>query len=94
MTLAEALRNRPELKGEAFNFSNELQITALDLVQRILAVMESPLQPVILNQAVNEIRHQYLSAEKARRMLQWKPLYDLDSALVQTVSWYRDYLTA
>ncbi|MBZ2178159.1 MAG: GDP-mannose 4,6-dehydratase [Acidobacteria bacterium] len=94
MTLAEALWNRPELKGEAFNFSNELQITALDLVQRILAVMESPLQPVILNQAVNEIRHQYLSAEKARRMLQWKPLYDLDSALVQTVSWYRDYLTA
>jgi CDP-glucose 4,6-dehydratase len=94
LTLAEAVRSRPELYGEAFNFSNELQITALELVRRILAVMESPLEPVILDQAVNEIRHQYLSAEKARRVLGWKPLYELDSALVETVGWYRNYLRA
>ena len=29
MLLAEALAERPELRGEAFNFSNESQVTVL-----------------------------------------------------------------
>ena len=37
--------------------------------------MESDLQPEIRNEASNEIRHQYLSAEKAREMLGWQPLF-------------------
>src|SRR5947208_2479941 len=32
MLLAELLHSRPELKGAAFNFSNEIQVTALELV--------------------------------------------------------------
>ena len=34
MLLAEKLAARPELLGEAFNFSNEIQITVLDLVRK------------------------------------------------------------
>jgi len=92
MLLAEQLASRPELSGEAFNFSNELQVTVLDLVQRILRTMESPLEPDVRNEATNEIRRQYLSAEKARRLLDWQPLYSLDEALAKTVEWYRDSL--
>src|SRR5205085_6986915 len=69
MFLAEKLAERPELKGEAFNFSNELQITVSELTERILRVMNSDLQPDIRNEASNEIKHQYLSAEKARSLL-------------------------
>ena len=36
MLLAEQLAARPELRGQAFNFSNEIQVTVLDLVDRIL----------------------------------------------------------
>src|SRR5215470_3652994 len=36
MLLAESLHCRPELRGEAFNFSNELEVTVLGLVKRIL----------------------------------------------------------
>ena len=53
--------------GEAFNFSNELQVTVLDLVRQILRLMGSDLEPDVRNEASNEIRHQYLSAAKARR---------------------------
>ena len=42
MVLAEALARRPDLRGEAFNFSNEIQVTVLDLVQAILQKMGSP----------------------------------------------------
>ncbi len=42
-------------------------------------------------EASNEIKHQYLSAAKARRMLGWNPHYTLDVALQETIAWYRDY---
>ena len=94
MTLAEALAKCPELGGEAFNFSNELQISVLDLVQQILDQMGSTLEPDVRNEANNEIRHQYLSAGKARELLGWQPLYTLGDGLSKTITWYREFLTA
>ena len=94
MLLAEQMARNPSLRGEAFNFSNELQVTVLELTEKILAVMGSDLRPDIRNEASNEIKHQYLSAAKAQRMLDWKPLYSLDGALEKTIQWYTDFLTA
>ena len=85
MLLAEKLAEHPELKGEAFNFSNEIQVTVCEIVERILKLMDSNLKPEILNQVQNEIRHQYLSAEKARRVLNWHPLFSLDGGLNKTI---------
>ena len=90
--LAEQLIRDPELRGHAFNFSNEIQITVLDLVRRISRLMNKDIDPLVLNQATNEIRHQYLSAEKARRMLGWSPLFTLDQGLQATVRWYERFL--
>jgi CDP-glucose 4,6-dehydratase len=92
MLLAEELAARPELRGEAFNFSNEIQITVLDLTARILKIMNSSVEPDVQNEASNEIKHQYLSAEKARKMLNWSPLFTLDQALETTVNWYKEFL--
>jgi len=92
MTLAEALAARPELKGRAYNFSNEIQVTVLDLVRRVLRAMGSTLEPDVRNEASNEIIHQYLSAERARTELNWAPLFDLDSGLGRTIAWYEDFL--
>ena len=90
--LAEALRARPELAGEGFNFSNEIQVTVLELVHRILSHMGSSLEPDVRNEATHEIKHQYLSAAKARRLLDWAPSFELDTGLERTVTWYRDFL--
>jgi CDP-glucose 4,6-dehydratase len=92
MLLAEHLANMPGLRGHAFNFSNELQITVVELVRRILDLMGSPLEADVRNQASNEIRHQYLSAAKARQMLDWRPLFSLDQGLERTIRWYREFL--
>ena len=93
MHLAEQLAARPELAGHAFNFSNENQVTVLELVQRILATMQADRQPVVLGHASHEIRQQHLSAAKARSMLAWQPLFTLEEGLTRTVSWYKNHLS-
>jgi CDP-glucose 4,6-dehydratase len=69
-------------------------VTVLELVDRILELMDSNLEPEVRNEAVNEIRKQYLSAEKARNGLGWRPLFSLDDGLGATIAWYRDFLGA
>jgi CDP-glucose 4,6-dehydratase len=92
ITLAEQLSRRPELAGDAFNFSSELRISVADLVQRILSTMESSLVPEVRNEVSNEIREQYLDAGKARSVLHWQPAFTLDAGLAETVAWYRRHL--
>lgn len=92
MMLAERLAADRSLAGEAFNFSNELQITARQVVDDVLREMGSDLQPEVLNQASNEIPHQYLTAAKARRMLGWGPLFTFPEGLRKTIAWYREFL--
>ena len=92
--LAERLAADKNVIGHAFNFSNESRITVSELVERILALMKSDLRPDVRNEAVNEIREQYLSAAKARDVLGWKPLFTLDEGLRRTIDWYREFLGA
>ena len=92
MLLAEKLAANPQLRGEAFNFSNEIQMTVLDLVTMLTSKLGSDLIPEVRGEASNEIIHQYLSAKKARTMLQWEPLFTLEQGIERTISWYRNFL--
>lgn len=92
MTLVEKLAQDTNLRGEAFNFSNERQVTVLEIVQQINALMGGQLEPEIRDEISNEIVHQYLSAEKAHRILGWQPLFTLEEGLRRTIAWYRDFL--
>ena len=55
-------------------------------------MMGADMQPEIRNEASNEIRHQYLTAAKARTMLDWRPLFTLDEGLAATIAWYKRML--
>ncbi len=92
--LAECMARSPEVIGHAFNFSTEIQVTVLEMIQKILGHMQSSLKPEILGQATHEIKHQYLSAQKAKEMLKWSPSFGLDEALQRTIAWYMNYLQA
>jgi CDP-glucose 4,6-dehydratase len=92
MLLAEKLAHNPDLRGQAFNFSNEIQLTVLGLVGRLLTLMNSELEPDVRNEATNEIRQQYLSAAKARQLLDWQPLFTLEEGLRRTIDWYKAFL--
>lgn len=92
MLLAERLASRPDLRGQAFNFSNEVEITVNQVVKNILFLMGSNLEADVRNEATNEIRRQYLSAKKAHEELNWHPLFTLDDGLSRTINWYRNFL--
>lgn len=90
--LAEKLADAPELAGQAFNFSNERPMTVLEVVDRVLGLMDSGLRPDVRDEVHHEISEQRLCAAKAREMLGWRPLFDLDQGLARTIDWYRSFL--
>jgi CDP-glucose 4,6-dehydratase len=92
VTLAEQI-DRPDVVGGAFNFSAESPVATRELVETIQAVMGAKhLLPVILGQAESEIKHQTLSAERARTILGWSARHSLSEGLARTVDWYREFL--
>ena len=91
LLLAEATAKQSPIHGNAFNFSYERPMPATEVVEAILGHMgRSDLQAKILNNASNEIPHQFLESGKAREMLKWKPKYDFDEGLRRTIPWYED----
>lgn len=94
MCLAENLE-RDDVRGEAFNFSPEVPVSVLELVQHIAGVMNrEDITPDIRNTARGEIPSQYLDAGKAQRILNWKLQYSMDEGLRETVDWYKNFLAA
>lgn len=93
MRLAECLDDE-RVRGGAFNFSTENPMTVLEVVSSIGELMQcSHLEPDIRNCAKGEIRNQRLSAEKARNVLEWEPIFDIESGLRETIEWYRAFLS-
>jgi CDP-glucose 4,6-dehydratase len=92
MLLAERLAADAALTGEAFNFSNEAQLTVRQMVERILVLMGMSADFDMRNDASNEIPNQSLSAERARTELGWRPLFTLDEGLQRTIEWYSQLL--
>jgi CDP-glucose 4,6-dehydratase len=88
MLLAEKMREL-DIAGEAFNFSNENKFTVKNITEKIIQVMNFDLKPVILNEVKNEILHQYLSANKAKTILNWEPKYTIEEGLKETINWYK-----
>ena len=91
LLLAEKLEEIPSIKGQAFNFSNENPLSALEIAQKLLDLMGSSLKLEILGEASQEIKNQFLDATKAKTVLNWKPLFPLEEGLKRTISWYNAY---
>lgn len=88
--LAEKMDDN-KILGQPFNFSNDQPLKVIEIVNKVLEVMESDLKPVILNETNNEIKEQYLSSKKARKILGWKPSYTIEDGLKKTVNWYTQF---
>lgn len=91
LLLAEKME-KSNLFGEAFNFSNETPVSVLNLVKSIYKIAGKSPNYRVLNQAEYEIPHQYLSAKKAKKILNWRPGYKLEEGLKRTIQWYKKVL--
>ena len=92
LQLAEVMSERPEILGEAFNFSSGEPLSTLELVALLQQTVGTDLDPIVGATATGEVDVQHRSSEKAKRVLGWTPHQDTRGALTDTVSWYRDHL--
>lgn len=89
ISLAENLLKK-KLQGEAFNFGTGNPVSVLDLVNKMLNISKKAnLKPEIKNTAKGEIKDQYLSCEKASKILNWKPSHSLEEGLTKSYQWYK-----
>lgn len=92
LMIAEQL-GQGKLAGETFNFGWGKPNSALDVVNTIIKVSNYPnLEPIILDEVKNEIKDEYLSADKARQTLGWQPADTLETGIAKTMAWYREFL--
>ena len=84
--------HRPEVKGEAFNFSAEKPLNVLEIVEAVTRARGSKLTPDVRNTAVAEIKDQYLDSSRAKAVLGWTSSWTLATALGETVDWYKAFL--
>ena len=90
-SLAEQVQ-RPEVRGEAFNFSAGKPLNVLEIVAAVTKVVGVSLAPDVRDTARAEIRDQYLDSTRAQAVLGWRSGWTLEQGLAETVSWYRAYL--
>ena len=91
MTLANNV-GRGDVRGQAFNFGWGRGHSVIEVVRQILAATGSVLEPRILGQNRGEISRQWLSSDKAQRVLGWRPAVELNEGIAASVRWYRDLL--
>jgi CDP-glucose 4,6-dehydratase len=93
LTLGHAL-DRKDVQGEAFNFSTNNPMSVIEVVNLIIKMMGSKLEPRILNEAKAEIKDQYLNSTKAKEVLGWKAKYVIEPGLKETIKWYKEFFKA
>lgn len=95
LILAEKLDEKG-VKGNAFNFGSNSPIKILDLVNKIIEISGKKLKPRILSKGKlkAEINIQYLSSEKAKKLLDWGVKVPLEMGLKETMKWYTKFFAS
>ena len=87
--------SNPEAAGQDFNIGNPVTASTIyDLAQRIIRLAQSKSAVRTTAHTFSDIGVRLTAAAKARRLINYKPSYDLDQGLTPTINWYREHLDA
>ena len=79
--------------GTAVNVGMGTEITMGDLAQRIAALMDVDVEPLMQPERVrpsgSEVERLVCDNTRIRELASWSPNYDLDSGLMETIAWMR-----
>ena len=92
LMLAERMYNNNEFSGD-WNFGPESHkdITVKELAETFIELWRSGNYIIEKMQSYNEANSLQLDISKAKRVLNWAPRYDFDTALKRTIDWYKFY---
>ncbi|MEE2828710.1 MAG: hypothetical protein VX498_05955, partial [Myxococcota bacterium] len=92
--LLETLTN-DDAVGQDFNLGNPMNtLTIYDLAKRTIRLADSKSELIFQHIDYSDIDIRVPRTVKARNVLGWKPRFEIDEAIVQTLDWYRENLDA
>jgi nucleoside-diphosphate-sugar epimerase len=88
-----AARSEKPLEGEVINVGCGHQVT----VNHLAAIMgksfgREDLKPVHENERAGDLKYSYADLQRARSLLQYRPIVDFESGLAVTLDWYKSVL--
>jgi CDP-glucose 4,6-dehydratase len=92
LAIADAL-DRDEVRGEAFNAGGGRAFAVGEVVETIIRLAETGVEPDIQGSGnpEGEIDRQYVDPTKLREVCGWEPSVQLEEGLRRTIEWYRDH---
>jgi nucleoside-diphosphate-sugar epimerase len=85
-----ACLEHPAAVGQAFNIGNPRgAVTIYDLAQRIKRLSDAPGEIVFQPLHYADVELRIPNVRKAREVLGWEPVVELDEGLEKTIAWYR-----
>ena len=85
-----ACLEHPAAVGQTFNIGNPRSaVTIYDLAQRIRRLSGAPVDIVFQPLHYADVELRIPNVEKARELLDWEPVVELDEGLEKTIAWYR-----
>lgn len=77
--------------GESYNISGNNEINNLIIIKKILKILGKPSNFIVHTDDRPGHDYRYsLDSTKIRKNLKWRPKYNFDSALNETIKWYMD----
>ena len=77
--------------SETINIASGTEVKIKNVVEKILNITGNPVIPnYTLENRAYEPERWYCNITKAKKILDWEPLYDLDKGLEKTVRWYKN----
>ncbi|NOW85434.1 UDP-glucose 4-epimerase [Clostridium beijerinckii] len=72
-----------------YNISTNQKVRVNELFQLIGKALNRNIKPIYTNTREGDIRNSYMSYEKAKKHLGWKPEYNLIDGVIETINYYK-----
>ncbi|MGQ9460598.1 MAG: dTDP-glucose 4,6-dehydratase [Candidatus Bathyarchaeaceae archaeon] len=85
--------NHNEPITEPINFGSGREVSIIDLANIIIDLCgkKGSIKPIHVEPRIGEVERLIADATKAKRLLGWKPKYDLEEGLRAFIQWYKKY---
>lgn len=81
-------------KNRIFNFGSGNKISVENLMQKVITISKKNcLIKRIEDKRIAEVTSQYVSSNRAKKVLGWNARVTLDEGLSKTIAWYKKYLS-
>lgn len=93
LLLAARMIQEPTQFASGWNFGPETEdnLTVLEVVKKAIGIWGRGEYEIIPNTTMHEAKLLHLDISKAKDKLNWKPVYNFDQSVEQTILWYKGF---